>query len=295
MSTEDRGCKKRRLDCRDSENSATKPFIDFTTKWEELQQAHHFPGNLSTIFQHFVPKVGSAESNRLLQLALGLLFPETLLKIRDYLVYLRQNVTLQPGDDNPIPCWIYQTAIQSCQGHEPQTFNRRLLQWYVYNYIHRNVGLWDHTTKKARTVNHIIEQICQSGAQGAPLKDIKRRVYSWYDQGREWNDIVQAAGSDNILLFLPSKPIRPSLAPTACATKYRDLDTNQAQVVMNILHEVLPSVNFLGNEFLYETFLFHRPPDKLFHIEELSDNDIRNISIYSKPAFGLLTESRGAN
>ncbi|KAB8219285.1 hypothetical protein BDV33DRAFT_204603 [Aspergillus novoparasiticus] len=149
--------------------------------------------------------------------------------------------------------------------------------------------------KKARTVNHVIEQICQSGAQGVLLKDIKRRVYSWYDQGREWNDIVRAAGSGDILLFLPSKPIRHSLAPTASATKYRDLDSSQAQVVMNMLQEVLPSANFLGNELLFETFLFHRPPDKLFRIEELSDNDIRNVSIYSKQAFGLLTESRGTN
>lgn len=55
------------------------------------------------------------------------------------------------------------------------------------------------------------------------------------------------------LLFLHSKPIRHFLASTASETNYRNLDINQAQVVMNMLQEILPSTTFLKNELVFET------------------------------------------
>lgn len=290
--------KKGRSDCLAHKDTIINLSADFSTKWEQLQQVHVFPGDLSTIFRHFITQVGCSGSDRLLQLALALMLPETLLRIKEYLHYLRQNVaSFQPEAGEPVSYWIYRTAVKSFQGLEPQTFSRRLLQWYVFNYIQNEVGLWQPTA--ARKVNDVVGQICQSGVQGlstgdshfAPLHTVKRRIYSWYDQGREWNSVVQAAGSGNVLLLVPDKPSLHSLVPAVSATKYRNLDANQARVLIDMFQKIRQQTSsFLNHELLFRSFLFHRPPRRIFRLELLSDEDIKQVSIRSDQVFDLLTE-----
>lgn len=165
--------------------------LAIATKWEQLQHEHNFAGNLFTIFRRFVPDIGAQVTNRLLQLALALFLPETLLRVKKHIEFLRQKTEFRTEMYGPVPTWIYRTAVQCCQGRNPNQFSMRLFQWYVYQYIETQRGLWDPAIARHPSRDHIINQIATSEINGPRAPDyapsgldlVKRKIQSWHDQG----------------------------------------------------------------------------------------------------------------
>ncbi|RAL04895.1 uncharacterized protein BO80DRAFT_431481 [Aspergillus ibericus CBS 121593] len=77
------------------------------------------------------------------------------------------------------------------------------------------------------------------------LDQVKRKIQSWHNQDREWDSIVQAAGSGS---HYTGKMVR---------------ETQQ-----------LPNALFKDGD-LFESFLFHRPPRNTYCLEDLPDDQIR--------------------
>ncbi|BCR83057.1 uncharacterized protein ACHE_10459A [Aspergillus chevalieri] len=100
--------------------------------------------------------------------------------------------------------------------------------------------------------------------------------------------MVQAAGSGSILLFIPDKPAQYSAAPAVSATKYRNLTPKHAHVVIGMVREArqLPCSLF-KDEDLFNSFLFHRPPQIMYRLELLTDDEIRQEPIDSDQLFTI--------
>ena len=213
-------------------------------KWKRFQNKHDFPGDVYKVFRRFIPQIGDKETDRLLQLAVALFLPETLLKIREHISSLRRS---QTTTGEHLPTWICRTAIQCCRGYRPNNFSVRLLQWSVFQYIQTQRNVQDPASGRNPGREDIIDQIAlsrpidvDSNAEdhSSPnLDQVKRKIQSWHDQGREWDSIVQAAGSACVLIYLPDKITLDPATPAVSATKYRNLTKEQACLILEIVRE----------------------------------------------------------
>lgn len=252
-------------------------------KWKRFQNKHDFPGDVYKVFRRFIPQIGDKETDRLLQLAVALFLPETLLKVREHISSLRRS---QTTTGEHLPTWICRTAIQCCRGYRPNNFSVRLLQWSVFQYIQTQRNVQDPASGRNPGREDIIDQIAlsrpidvDSNAEDHSLPNldqVKRKIQSWHDQGREWDSIVQAAGSGCVLIYLPDKITLDPATPAVSATKYRNLTKEQACLILEMARETrqLPNALFKDGD-LFEPFLFHRPPRNTYRLEDLPDDQIR--------------------
>lgn len=274
---------------------------DLMNRWAELETQHGKNGQWLAELRRVACSskpgrlLGYQQAEYLLQLALAISCPETMLNLKQILSQIRHGINFRAAGASDELGWIYQTAVWHSRSEQISASSLRLTHWYINHIVESRRGVWDPTTGASVKVKDIINNIASETLPptvSGPALNVRfisqkdwdhtakaRRIRSWYEEGKKWTRLVNAVGGPNVLLLLPhGANINPSL-PLINASAYARLKHEEVTILVNIIKNLRTSTLPLLQIELCESFLYHRIPSKKFRHDQLQSIQGKHVPI----------------
>ncbi|KAL2859772.1 uncharacterized protein BJX67DRAFT_386652 [Aspergillus lucknowensis] len=214
--------------------------------------------------------MGWAEADRLMQMVFNIASPAALVGVKHLLHHMRTEQVSRP---RTAACGLA-AAFAAGDWHATNEHASRvglaLASWFLH--AHRQqLQQSGHPDPVGQTVQEICSQLRDSDTDP---RRIREKVLKWTKRAWAWNQLVQVAGSANVLCFLPQGVGYFSGQEGSCMTHYRDLTRDHFTAMEFVFQQYrVPFFRSVPANF-FEVFLYHQLPPYRFAIEDWTDYDI---------------------